>query len=170
MAAGPQTAVPASAIPYQRPFEAGQAVVTDDDDKIPAGRLAAGLTLGLVAGVIMSLIVMKIAFYAHLNLSLLYVGIGYGVGFAIYKVTGQGGAGLAFGGSALMALGLLIGHLVYASDVLGAYRQELGLSDSATIFSAFGPLMATLSLRHWMCVAIGLGACFRAIEAQDGKG
>jgi len=48
------------------------------------GQMLAGLGLGLLIGSVLSIAVMKVYFYAHFGMSLLYIFIGYGVGFGIH--------------------------------------------------------------------------------------
>ncbi|HEY3333324.1 MAG TPA: B-box zinc finger protein [Capsulimonadaceae bacterium] len=132
------------------------------------GQTAAGLGLGLVLGIICSIIVFKLLFFAHFGLSYLYVVIGYGVGFGIHKVTGRGGTALGIMGVLVMVVSLFAGHLSYAADVLNAARAEdASIPASLTAFDVFRETLGSFGFMHWVCVAIGLGACYRAIEAQD---
>jgi len=129
-------------------------------------QIFAGLGLGFAIGSILSVLVMKVLFYAHFGISFLYIAVGYGVGFGIHKVTGRGGAGLASAGVAVMLLSLLVGHCTYVYDLLGALHASGQVPDTFSFFDAFGPVLQSLGVMHWVCIAIGVGACFRAIEAQ----
>ena len=82
-----------------------------------------GIGLGLVIGIIGAVIIEKILFFAHFGLSLLYVAMGYGIGWGIHRVTGRGGTGLALAAVGVMAVALFVGQLFYAQDVLNMVRD-----------------------------------------------
>ena len=82
-----------------------------------------GIGLGLVIGIIGAVIIEKIYFYGHFGLSLLYVAMGYGIGWGIHRVTGRGGTGLALAAVGVMVAALFVGQLFYAQDVLNMVRD-----------------------------------------------
>ena len=132
-----------------------------------AGDVVKGLALGLLIAIIGSIVVMKIYFYAHFGLSLLYIGVGYATGYGIYMFTGRGSAGLASGAVGVMIVGLLVGHLVYVQDVVNAAQADGPLPAGVNAMTAFVPVMEHFNFMHWVCIAIGLGACYRGVEQQS---
>ena len=126
-----------------------------------------GIGLGLVIGVIGAVIIEKILFYGHFGLSLLYVAMGYGIGWGIHRVTGRGGTGLALAAVGVMAVALFVGQLFYAQDILSAARDTGHADSSATLFDALPFSVTHLAVTHWICMAFGLLACYRGVEQQQ---
>ena len=150
----------ASPAPY-----AGTAVGTNPSDR---KELLIGIVLALVIGIIAAVIIEKILFYGHFGLSLLYVGMGYGIGWGIHRATGRGGPGLALLAVGIMIACLGVSHLVWAQDVLNAVRDAGNADPSANLFDAFPIAMSSLGIMHWVCIAFGLMACYRGVEQQQG--
>lgn len=123
--------------------------------------------LGLVIGIIGAVIIEKILFYAHFGLSLLYVAMGYGIGWGIHRVTGRGGTGLALAAVGVMAVALFVGQLFYAQDILNMVRDAGRADASATLFDALPVSVTHLGPMHWVCMAFGLLACYRGVEQQQ---
>jgi len=126
-----------------------------------------GLGLGLVIGIIGAVIIEKILFYGHFGLILLYVAMGYGIGWGIHRVTGRGGTGLALAAVGIMAVALFVGQLFYAQDILNAVREAGRADVSATLFDALPVSVTHLGVIHWVCMAFGLLACYRGVEQQQ---
>jgi len=126
-----------------------------------------GIGLGLVIGIIGAIAIEKILFYAHFGLSLLYVGLGYGIGWGIHRVTGRGGSGLALVAVTVMLVALGVSHLVWAQDILSAARDAGRADPSVTLFDVFPIAMGHLGVLHWVCIAFGLLACYRGMEQQQ---
>lgn len=149
--------------PYYDPSKAAVAKVK----RAEAADVLKGLALGLIIGIIGSIIVLKILFYAHFGLSLGYIFVGYGIGWGIWCFTGKGSSGLAFGAILIYIVSLFIAHIVYANDVLnelvGSGRLEPGFS----VFDVFPAVIKSFSPMHWVCMAIGLFSCYRAMEQQS---
>ena len=143
----------------------GPAVGVNPSDK---KELMIGIALALVIGVIGAVIIEKILFYGHFGLSLLYVGMGYGIGWGIHRATGRGGAGLAVLAVGIMLACLGVSHLVWTADVLSAARALGGVPASMTVLDAFPIAMSSLGIMHWVCIAFGVMACYRGVEAQQG--
>ena len=129
--------------------------------------MALGIGLALVVGIIGAVIIEKILFQFGFGLSLLYVGLGYGIGWSIHRITGRGGSGMALLAVGIMFVCLGISHLVYAQDVLNVVRGAGHADTSATLFDAFPFAMSRLGIMHWVCIAFGLMACYRGMEAQQ---
>lgn len=126
-----------------------------------------GIGLGLVIGIVGAVAIEKILFYAHFGLSLLYVGLGYGIGWGIHRVVGRGGTGMALIAVSVMTVALCVSHLVWAQDILNMVRDAGRASDGATLFDAFPIAMAHLGIMHWVCIVFGLLACYRGMEQQQ---
>lgn len=126
-----------------------------------------GIGLGLVIGIIGAIIIEKILFYGHFGLSLLYVGMGYGIGWGIHRATGHGGTGLALAAVGVMAVALFVGQLFYAQDILNVVRDAGHADASATLFDALPVSVTHLGPMHWVCMAFGLLACYRGVEQQQ---
>lgn len=126
-----------------------------------------GIGLGLVVGIIGAVIIEKILFYAGFGLSLLYVAMGYGIGWGIHRVTGRGGTGLALAAVGVMAVALFVGQLFYAQDILNMVRDAGHADASATLFDALPVSVTHLGFMHWVCMAFGLLACYRGVEQQQ---
>ncbi|MGI4790339.1 MAG: hypothetical protein ACRYFS_15990 [Janthinobacterium lividum] len=142
----------------------GTPVAADPSDR---KELMVGIVLAFVIGVIGAIIIEKILFYGHFGLSLLYVGMGYGIGWGIHRATGRGGAGLALLAVGIMVSCLGVSHLVWAQDVLNEVRAAGNADASATLFDAFPIAMSSLGIMHWVCITFGLMACYRGVEAQQ---
>jgi hypothetical protein len=123
-----------------------------------------GILAGLAISVIGSILIMKILFYTHFGLSILYVGLGYGIGYGLHRFTGTGGGAMPGIACLIMLAGLAVGHLVYVNDVL----QTLNAGGEATVsFGAAIPIvMSSFSFLHWICIAFGIAACWRGVESQ----
>ena len=127
-----------------------------------------GIAAALVIGMIGAVIIEKILFFAHFGLSLLYIGMGYGIGWGIHRATGRGGPGLALLAVGIMIACLGVSHLVYAQDMLNAVRAEGGVDPRVTVFDAFPIAISSLGFMHWVCILFGVMACYRGVEAQQG--
>jgi hypothetical protein len=127
-----------------------------------------GLAVGTVVGIVASILVLKLIFYTHFGLGWLYTGVGYAIGYSIWKFTGRGGPGLAAAAVGIMIVSLVIAHLVYAADVLNLVRDAGKADPGATLFDALPFAMSTFRFWHWICIAIGIGACWRGVEQQEG--
>ena len=146
------------------PAYSGKAVKGERSDMQEA---LMGIGLGLVIGIIGAVIIEKILFYAGFGLSLLYVAMGYGIGWGIHRVTGRGGTGLALAAVGVMAVALFVGQLFYAQDVLNMVRDAGHADASATLFDALPVSVTHLGPMHWVCMAFGLLACYRGVEQQQ---
>jgi len=125
-----------------------------------------GLAVGFAIGLIGCILTEKLLFYAHFGLAYLYIGIGWGIGAGIWHFTNRGGNQLASASVGVMMLSLFIAHFVLASDVLNELRDK-GMADSgATVFDAFPVVMGMLGPMHWVCILIGVVACFNAAHRQ----
>lgn len=134
-------------------------------DKHDSGRLLMAIGLGLVIAIVGALITEKILFYAHFGLSLLYIGIGYGIGFALHQMLGRGGSGLALIACGVMVVGLAVGELFFVQDVVGMVNAKGG-GIPITFTDAFPVAMSAHGIMHWVCIAFGLMACYRGVEQQ----
>jgi hypothetical protein len=160
-------AQPQTAPPYARPsYDASEAAVAKARGEHNRNT-ALGLIAAFVIGTILSIAVLKILFYAHAGISWLYVGIGYGIGFGIWKFTGRGSVGLAAAAVGIMIVSLGIAHIVFAADMLNAAKASGDADQSITLFDAVMELPQMFSPMHWICIVIGLFACWRGVEGQS---
>ena len=127
-----------------------------------------GIVLALVIGIIGAVIIEKILFYAHFGLSLLYIGMGYGIGWGIHRATGRGGPGLALLAVGIMITCLGVSHVVLAQDMLNAARASGDADSSVSLLDAFPIAVGHLGFMHWVCILFGVMACYRGVEAQQG--
>ncbi|MBV9849160.1 MAG: hypothetical protein JO250_05670 [Armatimonadetes bacterium] len=127
-----------------------------------------GIALGGVIGIIGAILIEKILFYAGFGLSLLYVLLGYGIGWGIHRVTGRGGSGLALAAVGVMVVCLGVAHLVMAQDFLSAAQAAGRAAPGTTLLDAFPIVVGHLGIMHWVCIAFGLMACYRGVEQQGG--
>jgi hypothetical protein len=136
--------------------------------------LLRGLAVGSVVGIIGCILVLKLLFYSHFGISFLYIAVGYGIGFCICKATGRGGPGLAAAATGIMIVSLLIAHFVYAADFLNLIRATIAddpdtdIDPNVTVVQIFPLAMSTFRPMHWICLAIGIVACWRGVEQQEG--
>lgn len=133
--------------------------------KPDSGRLLMAIGLGLVIAIVGAIITEKILFFAHFGLSLLYVGIGYAIGFALHQMLGRGGGGLALMACGLMIVGLAVGELFYVQDVVGLINNRPG-GAAVSFAEAFPVAMSSHGIMHWVCILFGLMACYRGVEQQ----
>lgn len=121
--------------------------------RVNSGRLLFGILAAFAVGVVGSIIWEKIYFNLHFGLSLIYLGIGIGVAWALVQISGRH-TGMTAPLAALITLvTLMVGHLVLTYDVTGV------MSWDALMFvcSHLGPM-------HWICVALGLYGAYRTID------
>jgi|GEM_PF-1877126 len=130
------------------------------------GNIALGMLAGLGIGIVGSIIVMKILFLTGFGLAYLYIGVGYGVGFGIHKFTGRGGTALAALSVVIMMIALLVGHLVFANDVLQKEIASDPTLAGISLMDVIPMIPSMFSPMHWICIAIGLYSCWRAMEQQ----
>jgi hypothetical protein len=128
--------------------------------------LVKGLAVGLGIGIVGSILTLKLLFYAHFGLSYIYIAVGYGIGAGIWHFTNRGGTQLAFASVGVMIFSLAVAHLVYAADVLGEVRAAGNADPGVTLFDALPVAMSTFSPMHWVCIAIGVAACWGAAHRQ----
>lgn len=140
------------------PHYAAGAVAAGSDSRA----LLLGILASLAISIVGSIIIMKILFYAGVGLSLLYIALGYGVGYGLHKFTGTG-AGMMPGIACLIMLaGLAVGHLVYVGDAI----HSAGAGVSVNFMDAIPVVMRSFSPMHWICLFIGVIACWRGVERQ----
>jgi len=129
--------------------------------------LLMGIGLSLLIGIAGAVIIEKILFYGHFGLSLLYVVLGYGIGWGLHRIIGRGGSGMAMVAVGVMVASLGVSHLVYAQDVLVAARAAGNADMTTTLGDVFPFVIEHSGIMHWVCIAFGLFACYRGVEAQD---
>jgi len=125
-----------------------------------------GLAVGFAIGLIGCLITEKILFFAHVSIAYLYIGIGWGIGAGIWHFTNRGGNQLASASVGVMMLCLFIAHVVLAFDILNEARANGNADAGVTVFDAFPQVMGMLTPMHWICILIGVVACFNAAHKQ----
>ncbi len=160
----PSYAAPQGTYPGYAPQTAAMAV----PDQAEGGKaLLMGIALSLVIGVIGAIAIEKLLFYTGFGLSLLYIVLGYGIGWGLHRIMGRGGSGLALVAVGVMVASLAVSHLVFAQDVLSAARAIGNADPGVTVFDAFPIAIGHLGFMHWVLIALGLLACYRGVEAQQ---
>jgi len=125
-----------------------------------------GLGVGLAIGLIGCILTEKLLFYAHFGLAYLYIGIGWGIGAGIWHFTNRGGNQLASASVGVMMFSLLVAHFVLAFDLLNDARASGIAPPGLTVFDVFPQVMGMLGPMHWVCILIGVVACFNAAHRQ----
>jgi hypothetical protein len=151
---------------YGGPSYGGRAVAMAPD-RIAPGTLILGIVVAALISIVGAIIVEKILFLSGYGIAYLYIGIGYGIGFGLHKVVGRGGMGMALLAVGIMVFGLLIGQLVFTADELGKLQADDPTFATATTAQLFPYLLTHMSPMHWICVVIGLFACFRGMNSQQ---
>lgn len=127
--------------------------------------LALGIVLALVIGIVGAIAIEKILVFAHFGLSLLYVFLGYGIGICLHRMSGRGGADLALLACGIMLVSLVVGELVFTQDVVNMVAAR---GRTVSFAEALPVAMSSHGVMHWVCLAIGLYACYRGMEQQGG--
>ena len=109
----------------------------------------------------------KILFYSGFGLSLLYIVLGYGIGWGLHRIMGRGGSDLGLIAVGVMVASLGVSHLIYAQDLLNKVGETGHLRAGLTAFDVFPALMQHLGFMHWVLIAIGLYSCYRGVEARQ---
>lgn len=165
-AGGPQSAGAAPQNLSGSPAYAASGAQTYAAAKPDSGRLLMAMALALVIAIVGAVITEKILVYAGFGLSLLYVGIGYGVGFVLHRMLGRGGGGLALMACGIMIVGLVVGELFYVQDMISLASAKAGSGGSITFAEAFPIAMSTHGIMHWVCILFGLMGCYRGVAQQ----
>jgi hypothetical protein len=118
-----------------------------------------GLLLASVVGIIGSILVLKLLFYAHFGLSYLYILVGYGIGWGMWACYGNGGAKTMVATMSIYVVSLFIAHLVYVNDIMSSMQADYA---GVTLMQAFVPIVSSMSILHWICIAGGFVACWKA--------
>ena len=129
--------------------------------------LVMGIGLSLLIGIAGAIVIEKISHATGYELSLLYIALGYGIGWGLHRIMGRGGSGLALIAVAVMVASLGVSHLVIAQEVLNFSRANGNAEANATIFDVFPIAMGHLGFMHWVLIAIGLYSCCRGVEARQ---
>ena len=155
--------------PTQQPGRAGGgASYAVASNRVGPDKMLLGIALALAIGIVGGILIEKILVYAHFGLSLLYVGMGYGIGWGLHRVTGRGGAGMAMLAVGLMVACLGVSHLVWAQDILNEARRQGAALPGMTLFDVLPVSMQPLGFMHWVCITFGLIACYRGVVQQNG--
>ena len=157
-------AAPQGAYPGYAPQTAAIAV---PDAGAGAKALLIGIALSLLIGIVGAIAIEKISSSTGYELSLLYIALGYGIGWGLHRIMGRGGSGLALVAVGVMVSSLVVSHLIIAQEVLNFSRANGNADANATIFDAFPIAMGHLGIMHWVLIAIGLFSCYRGVEARQ---
>ena len=60
-----------------------------------------------------------------------------------------------------MLISLAVGHLVYVNDFM-----HTGLAETMSFSDAIVPTMRSFSFMHWICILIGIAACWRGSKVR----
>lgn len=160
----PSYAAPQGTYPGYAPQTAAMTV---PDGGAGGKALLIGIGLSLLIGIIGAIAIEKILFYTGFGLSLLYIVLGYGIGWGLHRIMGRGGSGLALIAVGVMVASLGVSHVVYAQDLLNKVAATENLRAGVTVFDVFPALMQSLGIMHWVLIAIGLFSCYRGVEARQ---
>ncbi|BDI32545.1 hypothetical protein CCAX7_45960 [Capsulimonas corticalis] len=163
----PAGAAPQPYVPFYAPESSAGAINGAQSRMVSPGSVPLGLLFGAFIGLVGSILVLKILFYAHHGLSWLYIAVGYGIAYGITSVTRRGGVGLSLAAVGIMIFSLLVAHFVYAGDLLNEARTQ-GVADPAmTVLDALPIAMRAFQPQHWICVVVGLAACWRGAQQKS---
>lgn len=132
-----------------------------------AKQMVLGIGLSLIIGIAAAVVIEKLLLYTGFGLSLLYVLMGYGIGWGLHRIMGRGGSGLALVAVGVMVASLGVSHLVYAQDLLNKVGATHSLRAGVTALDVFPIVIQSLGPMHWVCIAFGLLACYRGVESQQ---
>lgn len=133
---------------------------------LDASKMILGIVAALLIGIVGAIVVEKIYFYVGFSLSLLYILIGYGIGYGLCMVTRRGGMGMALLAVGIMVISLLIGQLVLTSDALNKMRVGSPELAGVTTAAVFPLLLSHMGFMYWICIAFGLYSCFKSVARQ----
>lgn len=157
-------AAPSGAYPGYAPQTAAMAV---PDAGAGGKALLMGIGLSLVIGIVGAIAIEKILVFSGYGLALLYVVLGYGIGWGLHRMMGRGGSDLGLIAIGVMVASLGVSHLIYAQDILNKVAETGHLRVGLTVFDVFPAVMKSLSFMHWVLIAIGLFSCYRGVEARQ---
>ncbi len=160
----PPYAAPQGTYPGYAPQTAAMAV---PDAGAGGKALLMGIGLSLVIGIAGAIAIEKILVFSGYSLALLYVVLGYGIGWGLHRVMGRGGSDLGLIAVGVMVASLGVSHLIYAQDLLNKVAATHHLRVGLTVFDVFPAAMKSLSFMHWVLIAIGLFYCYRGVEARQ---
>ena len=132
-----------------------------------AGKVAIGIVVALIIGVIGCIAVEKFELFAPLSLSLLYVLVGYAIGWGLHKITGSGGMKMAVIAVCVMFVSLVVSHLVLVQDELSQAIADHKVGTDLTFNDALVPVLSSQGFVHWLFVAFGLYACFKGMMRRQ---
>lgn len=118
-----------------------------------------GLCLASAIGIAGSILILKLLFYAHFGLSYLYILVGYGIGWGMWVFYGKGGIKTIAATAVIYVISLFIAHVVYVNDVVAQLQSS---NPGLALADAFIPVIQAMGFMHWVCIAIGFYACWRA--------
>ena len=126
-----------------------------------------GIGLGLVIGIVGAIAVEKFEFSTHLSLSLLYVLVGYGVGWGVLKGVGQGGTPVAVTGAVIYLLSVIAAPVAEAQDYLNKVRAEDPSAAGVTAVQILPAVLSHEGFMFWIFVAFGAYGCFRYVMRRS---
>lgn len=134
---------------------------------VEPGRVAMGIGVAFVIGLIAAIVIEKISMVSPIMIAYVYVLMGYGIGYGLHRLTGEGGpkmAGIAVG---IMVVCLVISHLLLVHDILDKFFVGADAARRPAFGDAIMPVLSGLSFMHWVLILIGLSACFRGVNQQQ---
>ena len=136
-------------------------------ERLDTGRLVLGIVAASLIGLVGAIAVEKVQFSMHFGLSLLYIFIGYGIGYGLHAVTRRGGTGMAFLAVGIMFACLLVSHLVLASDYLAVARAGGDSLPGVSPMMVLPIVLKDQNFMHWVLIAIGLYSCFQGMMRRQ---
>jgi hypothetical protein len=156
--------------PQRKPstyFDGQQYRFTDEKPQSAAAqatKLGIASAIGLSVSILGSIGVMKIAFYVGFGFSILYIALGWAVGFVLGMATPKKLAAIGFA-SLTLAIGLFVGHLTFTADAIHKYPELLG---GVPLMTAFPQVMGLFKGTHWLFVLLAFAACLRGAASDYG--
>jgi hypothetical protein len=125
-----------------------------------------GVLSGLIAAVLGALAWALVVAVAHIELGIIAVFVGYGVGWAVHRFGGAASTGLAVAAAAFAAIGILAGFIL-AGLLLVAHDRGIGVMDVASdVIDWPGFINASVNGLGWLFLAIGAFSAFRLVAQQ----
>lgn len=131
------------------------------------GKLALGIAVSLVIGLVSAIAIEKILFSTGVGLSLLYIFMGYGIGYGLHKLTGEGGPKMAAIAVGIMLVSLLVSHVILVQDMINREYIDQGGGIRIPLGAVFVPVLRHLGIMHWVLIAIGLYSCFQGMMRRQ---
>ena len=133
-----------------------------NDTGNPAVKILIAAAIGLTLSILGSIGIMKLLASIGMGFGLIYVALGWGVGFVMSFASKNKGITVGIT-SLLLAVGLFIGHVTYTADML----HKAG-ADGTPVMAAFGTVMGAFPPMHWILILVAFSAGLRGAASDVG--